>query len=58
MASQLEADKAIPESELSRYLEARVKRFIEGNREALGECKVTIRVFSKTEQLPGRKVTW
>ena len=55
MASQLEADKAIPESELSRYLEARVKRFIEGNREALGECKVTIRVFSKTEKLRGRK---
>ena len=48
MATQLKAKEAIPESALSKYLEARVQRFIEDNRDALGECKVTIAYFPGT----------
>ena len=58
MATQLKAEEAILESDLSRYLEVRVQRFIEDNKDALGECKITVRVFSQKEEVPVGKKWW
>ena len=58
MATQLKAKEAIPESDLSKYLEARVQRFIGDNRDALGECKVTIRVFSRNLKSRHGRTIW
>ena len=55
---QLKAEEAILESDLSRYLEVRVQRFIEDNKDALGECKITVRVFSQKEEVPVGKKWW
>ena len=54
----LKAKDVIPSSALSSYLEARVNRFINDNKDTLGECNITVRVFSKKEEYPKRRKQW